>query len=34
MLLQIISNSIGMNTGSSEIRFNEREIVMHPDFKL
>lgn len=23
-----------MNIGSSEIRFNEREIVMHPDFKL
>ena len=34
MLLQIISNSIGMNIGSSEIRFNEREIVLHPDFKL
>lgn len=34
MLLQLISNSIGMNIASSEIRFNEREIVMHPDFKL
>jgi len=34
MLLSIISNSIGMDLTSSEIRFNEREIAVHPDFKL